>query len=125
MATDTEVVRSYIDGISRGDMDAIGEALADDVVFHIPGRNPTSGEKHGRDEALAMFRTMLDRAGGSMKVDVHDLLSSDDHVVALVSRAIAGVDTTAAIVYHMRGGKIAELWSHEGDQYAIDEAMKG
>jgi ketosteroid isomerase-like protein len=123
MATDEEVVRGYIAAISAGDLDGIGAAITDDVVVHIPGRGPTAGVKRGRDEALDMFRLMAERAGGTMVVDVHDLLSSDDHVVALVSRSIAGVEAPAAVIYHLRDGKIAGVWSHEWDQYALDEAM--
>ena len=125
MASDTEIVRTYIGAVSAGDMDAIGSSLSDDVVFHIPGRNVTSGEQRGKEAVLAMFRTMRERAGGAMQVEIHDLLASDEHVVALVKRSIAGLDTQAAVIYHLRDGKIAEVWSHEGDQYAIDEAMSG
>ena len=70
-----------------------------------------------------MFKGVLERSGGAMPVEVHDLLESEDHVVALVRRTMAGVDSRAVIVYHVADGKITELWSFEGDQYAIDEAM--
>ncbi len=125
MASDAEIVRTYIEAVSAGDLDAIASSISDDVVFHIPGRNVTSGEQRGKDAVLAMFRTMRERAGGAMAVQIHDLLASDQHVVALVKRTIAGVDTQAAVIYHVRDGKVAEVWSHEGDQYALDEAMGG
>ena len=125
MATDAEVVRAYIEALSAGDMDAVAERLHDDIFLHVPGRNPTSGERRGKEDVLDFLRRMSERAGGRMAVEVHDLLASDDHVVALVKRNLAGADTRAAIVYHLRDGRITGIWPHEGDQYAVDEAMGG
>ena len=58
-------------------------------------------------------------------VEVHDLLASDDHFVALGKSNIAGVDTQPAVVYQLRDGKISDVWSHEGEQNALDEAPLG
>ena len=58
-------------------------------------------------------------------MEVHDLLESDDHVVALLNRRIAGTDSRGIIIFHFSGGKISEVWPVEMDQYAIDEAMSG
>lgn len=120
-----EVVRAYIAALAEGDMDRVGEFLSDDVVFHMGGRNPMSGDKRGRDESIGMLRMASERAGGRLAVDVHDVLANDEHVVALVRRKIAGIDTTAAIVYHVGDGRITEVWIHEGDQQALDEALAG
>jgi hypothetical protein len=57
--------------------------------------------------------------------DVHDVIANDEHVVALVRRKIAGIDTTAAIVYHVGDGRITGVWIHEGDQQALDDALAG
>lgn len=122
-SSNEQVVRDYIDALERGDLDAVGSMLADDVVFHMGGKNPMSGEQRGADKAVAMLRGILDRMGGKVEVDLHDMLASDEHVVALVRRNIAGVDARAAVVYHVRDGKITEVWPHEADQYAIDEAL--
>ena len=123
MAGDGHTVGEYIAALSSGDLAGVAARLHDDVVVTIPGRNVNSGVKRGKDEVLQMFGAMLERSGGTMPVEIHDLLESDEHVVALVRRTIAGADTRAAIVYHVRDGKIAEIWSHEGDQYALDEAL--
>ncbi len=117
------VIRSYVEALASGDLDAVGQLLADDVTFHIPGRNPMSGEKRGREEALAMFRGMMERSGGPITADVHDLLANDEHAVALVTRTLAGVEARAVIVYHVREGKIGEVWVLEADQFALDEAL--
>ncbi len=109
---------------NQGDLDRVGELIADDVVIHFPGRNPMAGEKRGKDEVMSFFRAMMDRAGvGSIPPDLHDILANDDHAVALMTRRVAGIDASVAVVYHVRDGKIAEVWPHEQDQYAVDEAL--
>lgn len=118
-----DVVRTYLSAMSAGDMDAVRAHLADDAVLHVGGRNPMSGEKHGADEILATLTAIAERSGGAIRPELHDLLASDDHVVALVRRTIGGVDATAAVVYHVADGRITEIWPHEQSQYELDEAM--
>ena len=125
MAGNAELVRRYIEAVSAGDLDTVESLITDDVAIHVPGRSAMSGERRGKEGVLAMFAAMRDRSGGTMPVQVHDLLESDEHVVALLQRTIAGVDARAAIVYHLRDGLISEIWPHEADQYALDEAMGG
>lgn len=122
---DLEVVRSYIEAVGSGDLDRVAELVTDDVRMHVPGRNPLSGEVRGRDGLLAMLGEVFERSRGSFEAEIHDLLASDEHVVALVKRTIAGLETRVAVVYHLRDGKIAEIWPHEQDQYALDEAFTG
>lgn len=123
MGSNAEVVREFLDATSKGDLDGISERIAEDAVFHIPGRNKMSGELKGHDTVVAFFGRIIEMAGGRMETDVHDILASDDHVVALVTRTIAGVRAPAAVVYHLEDGRIASAWPHEADQHAVDEAI--
>ena len=119
-----EVVREYLRAFNNADLDRVSELLADDVVIHFPGRNPMSGAKRGKNEVMAFFRAMMDRAGvGSMAPEIHDVLASDEHAVALMTRRVAGIDASVAVVYRLQNGMIAEVWPHERDQYAVDEAL--
>ena len=121
-----EVVRSYIDAVGRFDLESATGLVSEGVVTHIPGRNPMSGEIRGRDGLVGMFERTRELSGGQMPPpDVHDITASDDHVVALLTRTIAGVEARAAVVYHVEDGKITEIWPHEQDQYAVDEAVSG
>jgi uncharacterized protein len=120
-----DVVRAFMDALSAGDLDRIGELVSDDVTLHVPGRSEIAGEKRGRDEVVAFLGSVFERSGGSVPQDVHDVVANDRHVVALVTRRIAGVETRAAVVYHLADGKIADIWPHEQDQYALDEGLGG
>lgn len=119
-----EVVRSYIDAVGRSDLETAAGLVSEDIVMHIPGRNPMSGEIRGRDGLIAMFERTREMSGGQMPAaEVHDMTASENHVVALLTRTIAGVEARAAVVYHVEDGRITEIWPHEQDQYALDEAV--
>lgn len=119
-----EVVRGYLQAFNEGDIDRVAELLDNDIVIHFPGRNPMSGENRGKDEVVIFFRAMMERAGvGRVAPEIHDILAGDDHVVALMTRNIAGIDASVAVVYRIRNGRIIEVWPHERDQYAVDEAL--
>ncbi len=64
-------------------------------------------------------------SGGTSKVQVHDLLASDTHGVALVVESASrnGKDHIADAVHvlHLRDGKVTEFWDAHPDQQATDE----
>lgn len=118
------VVREYLRAFNDGDLPAVGNLLDDAITIHFPGRNPMSGQKQGKEEVMSFFTTMMTPVGvGSVPPDIHDVLANDDHVVVLMTRKIAGIDASVAVVYHVREGKITEIWPVEVDQYAVDEAL--
>jgi hypothetical protein len=105
--------------------------LSNDVVFHIPGRNPFSGAIHGPE---AWMRSLLkyveaENAGITLSFEVHDVMGSDDHTVALLSiraeRQGKRIEWQRTAVYHIVDAKIREAWIHDDDQYAIDEFFHG
>jgi hypothetical protein len=125
-----EVVRAYMAAVGeyletggRGDPGAIRARLADDVVFHIGGNNALSGDFRGPDEAIGWLRTVVERPDRPVDSEMHDFLVSDDHVVVLVQRTIAGVRAPAVVIYHVADGKITEAWLHEAKQAEIDAAI--
>ena len=124
--SDEDVVRAYIDATEDLDLERMGELIADDIVGHVPGNNPISGDYQGREEVMAYYNRLFERskaAGGGIEVDMHDLLVSDDHVVVLSSRTFAAVEARAVVIYHVEDGKIEEVWVHEADQAHVDEVL--
>ncbi len=113
-----DIVRSFVGALQRKDAEAAGGFLADDAVMHVPGRNRFSGDKEGRGEVVGFVQEFP-----VSDIEPHDVLENEDHAVVLVRRKIAGADAPAAVVYHVRDGKISSIWIHEQDQYAVDEAL--
>jgi ketosteroid isomerase-like protein len=120
-----ELLRSFYGAFARRDIDAVRGLLTDDAVFHQPGRNPTSGDYQGVNGVLELVGKLQQLTGGTFRAEAHDLLGSDDHGVALLhvtaERDGRHLDVTVVHVIHVRGGKVAEVWVHPRDTYAVDE----
>lgn len=122
-----DVIRQWAKAISQKDMNAAANLLTDDAKFHIGGRNSVAGDYQGKDDIVNRFLPALDKAYERIDVDLHDLLASDDHVVAIFNRTVQrGGDSReqrAVGVYHVRDGKLAEGWILEADQQGVDEFL--
>jgi uncharacterized protein len=74
---------------------------------------------------LGLLRTLDERSGGTFRSQVHDLLATDDHAVALLrvtaQREDRAVDVPVVHVWHVRDGKLAEAWAHPVDQHLLDQ----
>ncbi len=111
----------------RRDIEALKEVWSADIVYHVPGKRRLAGDHKGLDAVLAYFGQVFALAGetGSQMTEVHDVLATDDHVVALIRltmrRADEELNVNQANVYHVRDGKITEAWLLPTDQAAVDE----
>jgi uncharacterized protein len=127
--TGEEVVRRFAQAMVERDVAAIVDCLADDVVIHVPGRNPLSGTHRGKGEVMTRLFQAWEEAFGSLQIRVHDVLVSEEHVVMLSDRTAqrdgTEVDMRAASIYHCSAGKITEAWLMEWDPYSLDEFLGG
>jgi ketosteroid isomerase-like protein len=120
------VMRAYMEAWLDDDWDRAGSFYADDLRMNVPGRSPLAGSWASPGDFFQAYRHAFELLGGTIEVTgVHDLLVSDDHAVALVGeRAIRGdrtLDLNRVVVYHLRDGRIAEVWVHDHDLYELDE----
>jgi uncharacterized protein len=118
------MIRGYA-AYTGGDMEAIDELLADDVVWHVAGRSPISGDYRGKQEVFGFFGKLQEMSQGTSVVEVHDLLASDAHGVAIINESATRNGRTlhsqATHVLHLRDGKVTEFWDAHIDQQASDE----
>jgi uncharacterized protein len=124
VAANEAVVRRLIDALQRRDVDALGAVLADDVVYHFPGRSAMAGRYRGRGAVLDFFRRFGALLGAPPTLTTHDLLASADHVVELGVNSAARdgqpFEWRVIRVYHVRDDRIAEIWVIVEDPYALD-----
>ena len=120
-----DLVRRGYAAFGTGDVATLRALFADDVVWHVGGRSPITGDYKGKDEVLGFFAQLAELTGGTFRVDVHDVLANDELVVALTNgtaeRGGKTLNDNGAQVFHVQGGKVTEQWFHPGDQTATDE----
>jgi ketosteroid isomerase-like protein len=121
------IVRRLLDALDRRDVGAIGELLADDVVYHFPGRGPVAGTYRGRDEVIGLFGSFAGLFDGPLSMTSHDIVASEAHVLDLATYAAErdGQPFTWNVVrlYHVDADRISEVWLMVGDVYALDEFL--
>jgi ketosteroid isomerase-like protein len=122
---DARTIREGYEAFGKGDIPAVVALFADDITWRVPGHSPLAGEYVGAEAVLGFFGNLQERSGGSFRLEVHDLLASEAHVVALCTetahRGDKSLNAQTVHVWHLRDGKATEFWAVAYDAYAEDE----
>ena len=124
-AAGVELVVRLHDAYNRRDREELLACLADDVVWHVEGDNPSAGVYEGRQRVWdAVFDPLW-----MSPARVHDdqLLEHGEHVIAL-QRAIHnfgdGERTWLAVeVLRIANGRVAERWEFTSDRAELDALL--
>jgi ketosteroid isomerase-like protein len=111
-----------------GDMETLAEMIAEDVVWHSPGRSLIAGDFHGRDTVFAQFfgtmAELSDGTSGFEDFQNYTYFGSGDHSAALFHWTATRNGKTRVYpvceVIRWRNGQIAEEWGYYDDQYGLD-----
>ena len=111
--------RKWTKATEEGNCEAYGDAISDDVEWwEIGSDQPVRGK-------AALMERMQGMMGGdtSIKIDLHDVIANDEHMVALVTATVdrAGKTLTykTAEIYHVKDGKITHRWAFSDDTAEI------
>lgn len=126
MSDSVEQIRQAYAAFGRGDFDGYLSACTDDWTMHVPGNNAASGEFHGREGLMQIVATVGAVAGSSFREEVHDVLANGTHAVVLATHTLERDGQShrynTVHVYHLRDGKMAEVWECPADLVAFAEA---
>jgi uncharacterized protein len=79
----------------------------------VSGRSPVSGIYAGKDEVLGLFGKLMERSGGTFRVEALDILANDVHGVVLTfergQRDGKTLENHAVHVWNFRHGKCAQF----------------
>lgn len=122
-----QLMRKAGELLNAGDFPGFLELHTDDVVMHVPGSGPLSGDHRGRDGIAAVFQKEMSLLDAPPEFEDHDDLGSDDHAVSLVVQRLRRggrtLEARQTIVAHVRGGKFSEVWVQPGDPAAFNEFL--
>ena len=118
-------VRAASDAIEQsGDMTSQMDMVDDNVVWHEIGSDEPV---RGKQALMERYSAMPEGAG--IKVETHDVVGNDDHVIALVTATAKMGDQSlvyrTAEIYHMKDGKITERWAFSDDTDRINKFFGG
>ncbi|HET6953739.1 MAG TPA: nuclear transport factor 2 family protein [Acidimicrobiales bacterium] len=120
-----KLIRRGYDCFARGDLEALREIMAPDIVWHEPGRSPLAGDHKGPDGVLAFFRELTERSGGTFEVEIVDTVADPERVVVFqrerAQRGSDAIDLLAAVDFEVHYGKITEVSVYHADTYRFDE----
>jgi uncharacterized protein len=121
------LMRKGYDAFSRGDMETLrNELFTPDIVWHQGGRNQTAGDYRGADAVVGLFGKLFQLTDGTFRVQIQDLLTSDERVVVLArvdaQRAGKAVQNGDYVhVCRFKDGRLSEAWIVNADPYEIDD----
>src|SRR5665213_1607753 len=120
--------RAYQD-FETGDVDLLGVVMAQEVVWHEPGRSSLAGHYKGPEEVLGFLRELRARTDGTLKIEVLDVLSEPERAVVFqretATKNEKTLDAIAVLDFEIHNGKITEVTVYQGDAYAFDEFWAG
>jgi uncharacterized protein len=118
-------IRRAYEAFAKGDVATLAELIADDAVWHVTGHHTFSGDYKGKDQVLAFFGTLAEDTGGTLSLEVHDILADDGHAVTLLrekaQRKGRTLDANEVHVFHVNErGQATEFWEFPEDQKSYD-----
>jgi uncharacterized protein len=123
-AYESLVRRTYQD-FESGDLDLLGVVMAQEVVWHEPGRSSLAGHYKGPEEVLGFLGELKARTSGTFKIEVLDVLSEPERAVVFQRETAMKnektLDVIAVVDFEIHNGKITEVTVYQNDAYAFDE----
>jgi hypothetical protein len=121
-----DLIRKAHDAFGSGDRDTIEELFADNIAFHVSGRNLLSGDYVGKDQGLRGLRPPggrlpRSRSGPSSTTSWRPTNTPWPFSDGRPSVRARPRWRMATCPFPYPGREDHQVWHHAGDQYAQDE----
>lgn len=119
------LVRDLYGLFEAGDVTAIAERMTDDVVIHVPGRNPIAGDYKGQEGFMEFMARNFELAGPTLHIELEAVLADDERAVTFehftAQRPGKVLDVHDNTIFRFRDGKVAEMVMLSEDPYRHDD----
>ena len=121
------LMRKVDEALLAGDFAGFLALHTEDVVMHVPGGSPLSGDHVGRDGMATVFQRELSMLDAPPEFVPLDDLGSDDHAAAVViqrmQRGGRSYEGLQVVIARVRDGQLSEVWFRPEDQASFDEFL--
>jgi ketosteroid isomerase-like protein len=119
-----DLARRFIDAYGRRDYQTLEGLLTDDVLWHVGGNHPLSGDYRGRQAVLDYFAKVQSLTSQTLTLDPIEILASGSFGAIFLrvraERESRELDVTMAEAFRAQEGQLAEFWATADDQEAVD-----
>ena len=120
------VVRRLYEAYGAMDIPTIDATMSDDIVMHIAGDHPLSGDKVGKAAAWDYLGAVSAIGGGEGGFALHALGTDDrGYVVTLLTGTIRDFVRPVVHVQRLSEGKVVEFWDASLDQEQENAFWRG
>jgi uncharacterized protein len=103
----------------------VTELFAPDIVHAVPGSSAVSGAHKGPQNVLAMYGKLAELSGGTVRVELEEVLSDGGSRVIAIHRTNAErngqtLSVREALLFTIVDGKVTEIQDFFGDIEAVD-----
>jgi ketosteroid isomerase-like protein len=117
--------REFLAAFADGRLESLGDFFSEDVVWHVGGRHPLSGDYVGREALTSYFLRARDESGGSLQLTPSAILANDEHVALFLrvtgERDGRSLDIEMAEMMDVGpDGLWTSFWSMPDDQASVD-----
>ena len=107
---------------ATGDMAALAEFFSPDAVWHVQRLGQLSGDHVGFAAIGAFFGRTMELTNGTFRVEPLEILANDAGAAAVVrssgQRNGQTLNDRQIQQFHLRDGKVVEVWQYPGDPEA-------
>ncbi len=120
-----DLLRQGYAAFGTGDLDTVFGLFDDDMVWHNGGSNQLTGDYRGHQAIMGMFGKLLEVTGGTLRLEIHDVLANDTHGTVLVTahaeRDGQPITVREVNIWHVADGKATEFWVFPEDSAELDK----
>ncbi len=119
-----QIVRQSYDAFNNGDTEILAQLIAENVVWHVPGRSSIAGDYQGRETTFAYFDRLHQLTNGTHQTELHVAVGDDEHVISVdhstARRHSRTYDGNELVVFRFHDRRIVEAWQAFMSPYAHD-----